>query len=118
MSGGAGYVLSIESLRRFVEEAVPNAGKCSGEAVTVEDREMGNSLIKKLVKIKIIKILGKCLANVNVVAGDSRDNGKGRFFAFQPTQHLFPDGKVDYHGYLVDNPLLDVCDCVCVTYLS
>lgn len=38
----------------------------------------------------LIICVGKCLKHVNVIAGDSRDNKKGRFFIFSPTSHLFP----------------------------
>lgn len=41
MSGGAGYVLSKEALRRFVEQAVPDKEKCSGGISGAEDLEMG-----------------------------------------------------------------------------
>lgn len=41
MSGGAGYVLSKEALRRFVKQAVPDKEKCSGGISGAEDLEMG-----------------------------------------------------------------------------
>lgn len=76
MSGGAGYVLSKEAVRRFVTSGIKdNTGVvCRKDNSGAEDVEMG-----------------KCMENLNVVAGDSRDAlGRGRFFPFVPEHHLMP----------------------------
>lgn len=75
MGGGPGYVLSREAVRRFVEIALPDKELCRAEYDGLEDIEVG-----------------KCLENVNVTAGDSRDSdGRGRFFPFTPRLHLNPE---------------------------
>lgn len=74
MSGGAGYVLSKEAVKRFVEDAIPSP-HCRQDADGAEDVEMG-----------------KCMEAVKVLAGDSRDAvGRGRFFPFVPEHHLIPN---------------------------
>ncbi|XP_065206592.1 glycoprotein-N-acetylgalactosamine 3-beta-galactosyltransferase 1-like isoform X2 [Planococcus citri] len=73
MSGGAGYVLSREAVRRFVVNALNESG-CRQDNGGAEDVEMGN-----------------CLEMAGVEAGDSRDHlGRGRFFPFVPQHHLIP----------------------------
>lgn len=113
MSGGSGYVLSREAVRRFVEEALPDKKKCRVDNTGAEDLEMGklNRLEFIVTNSTLICVYtGKCLENVNVIAGDSRDNKKGRFFIFEPSSHLFPqtwkpDGWYPMYAYY---PLHDV----------
>lgn len=77
MSGGAGYVLSKEALRRFINESLPDPKKCKEANVGNEDLEMG-----------------KCLEAVGVEAGDSRDNeGKDRFMPIFVSPVLTPGEK-------------------------
>lgn len=75
MSGGAGYILSREALRRFIETSLKNPSKCRGDAGGSEDLEMG-----------------KCMESAGVIAGDTRDElGRERFHPFIPEHHLIPD---------------------------
>ncbi|RWS21835.1 glycoprotein-N-acetylgalactosamine 3-beta-galactosyltransferase 1-like protein, partial [Leptotrombidium deliense] len=81
MSGGAGYVLSKEALRRLVEK-----GMSSGHPKDChEDHEEGAEDVG----------MGRCMESLSVKAGDSRDAlGRGRFFPFIPEHHVIP-GHVD-----------------------
>jgi glycoprotein-N-acetylgalactosamine 3-beta-galactosyltransferase len=75
MSGGAGYVLSKEALKRFVTKGLGElAGRgCRADGEGAEDAEMG-----------------LCLESLGVTAGDSRDeSGKFRFHPFEPSMHMF-----------------------------
>ena len=73
-SGGAGYVLSKEALRRFVETGLKDPELCRPDAGGAEDVE-----------------IGKCMENLGVEAGDSRDlEGRKRFFPLVPEDHLIP----------------------------
>ncbi|KAI1712584.1 fringe-like domain-containing protein [Ditylenchus destructor] len=61
MSGGAGYVLSREAVRRFVAQGLTNSSNCDPKDNGDEDGKMG-----------------ECLEKIGVKAGDSRDGeGKG-----------------------------------------
>jgi len=90
-SGGAGFVLSKEALQRFVEVALhKNDSSCKTNSdAGAEDVE-----------------LGKCMWNVGVRAGDSRDFlGQKRFFPFSPENVLigpYPDWYKSYLYYKED----------------
>ena len=74
----SGYVLSKNALDKFVNLALKGKGNgnCKFESDDgFEDVE-----------------LGLCLENVNIKAGDTRDEeGKGRFFPLSPELLLFPN---------------------------
>ena len=73
-SGGAGYVLSKEALKRFVETGLDDPDLCRQDDGGAEDVE-----------------IAKCMVKLGVEAGDSRDlEGKKRFFPFVPERHLIP----------------------------
>ncbi|KAH3716116.1 glycoprotein-N-acetylgalactosamine 3-beta-galactosyltransferase 1-like [Dreissena polymorpha] len=84
-SGGAGYVLSKESLRRFGAHG-NNASVCRQDG-GAEDAEFG-----------------RCMEKLGVKVGNSTDKlGRSRFHCFDPDTHLtgnYPDWyyKYDAHG--------------------
>lgn len=82
MSGGAGYVMSREAVRRFNEIALNDDYKCWNGTEGTEDVE-----------------IGKCLENVGVLAGDSRDDlNRARFLPFPPDgliRNLFGESWLD-----------------------
>ncbi|XP_017472978.1 PREDICTED: glycoprotein-N-acetylgalactosamine 3-beta-galactosyltransferase 1-like [Rhagoletis zephyria] len=95
MSGGAGYVLSKEAMRRFVQVAYPNKKLCRNRSGGAEDKEMG-----------------ACLQNVGVIAGDSRDEHKrGRFFPLGPQGHLIPNDKSHWYWRYIFYKTDDGLDC-------
>uniref|UniRef100_A0A6P4EGE3 Glycoprotein-N-acetylgalactosamine 3-beta-galactosyltransferase 1-like n=1 Tax=Drosophila rhopaloa TaxID=1041015 RepID=A0A6P4EGE3_DRORH len=105
MSGGAGYVLSREALRRFVVEGIPNPKMCLPGTVVNEDIE-----------------IGRCMEHLNVTAGDSRDEiGRGRMFPFVPEHHLIPakwDKNFWYWNYLFykTDDGLDCCSDLAISF--
>ncbi|KPP74964.1 glycoprotein-N-acetylgalactosamine 3-beta-galactosyltransferase 1-like [Scleropages formosus] len=81
MSGGAGYVLSKEALRRFVE------GFKSGSCTHFTDLEDVG--------------LGTCMENMKVEAGDSRDSEQRQtFHAFPPDRYIVRKPKSSLPWYL------------------
>ncbi|CAH1774641.1 unnamed protein product [Owenia fusiformis] len=82
MSGGGGYVLSHEALRRLAEKGLQDPEHCRKDG-GAEDVEMG-----------------KCMEYLGVAVGDSRDAmGRSRFHCFDISAHLegrYPDW---YHKY-------------------
>lgn len=92
MSGGASYVLSKEALRLFIEVGINNPDICYQGINQPEDVE-----------------LGRCMENLRVVAGDSRDaNGRDRFFPLSITYHLMEHNDRDtfwYYNYSYYPPI-------------
>lgn len=92
---GSGYVLSREAVRRFNEEALPDDYKCWNGTLGNEDVE-----------------IGKCLANVGVLAGDSRDAlARSRFLPFPVDgliRDLFGESWLDNATYYEIKKVCDV----------
>ncbi|XP_066440499.1 glycoprotein-N-acetylgalactosamine 3-beta-galactosyltransferase 1-like isoform X2 [Eleutherodactylus coqui] len=101
MSGGAGYVLSKESLKRFIEGF--STGVCTHRSA-VEDLELGD-----------------CMQKMGVIPGDTRDSEKREsFHPFTPDHHMtghFPVGSV-YNKYcfypIIEGP--QCCSDLAITY--
>ncbi|XP_013115382.2 glycoprotein-N-acetylgalactosamine 3-beta-galactosyltransferase 1 [Stomoxys calcitrans] len=83
MSGGAGYVLSKSALEQFATKAFNNNQVCNN---TYKEEDLQ---------------LGECLANIGVMAGDSRDaEGKERFIPLRP-RDIIPYSKSNWYPKLV-----------------
>lgn len=97
MSGGAGYVLSKEALRRFIEEGLSNASLCQPGNVGDEDVEMG-----------------RCLTNVGVRFGDTFDReGRYLFTPVYVNQMLIPGvmDEVNWYMQMMQKPSLQGLRC-------
>lgn len=90
MSGGAGYVLSKESLKKFGSEAYHNSVLCP-ETYRAEDVQ-----------------LGLCLQNIGVIAGDSRDEEGNERFLPLPIEYLIPEDKTWWYKNYSYYPPKDV----------
>lgn len=103
MSGGAGYVLSKEAVRRFVDKGL-SENICRKDEGGAEDVEMGH-----------------CMEKLGVTAGDSRDSkGRGRFFPFVPEHHLIPNhiGKDNWYWSYIYYPSEEGMNCCSDTAIS
>ncbi|ODM86823.1 Glycoprotein-N-acetylgalactosamine 3-beta-galactosyltransferase 1 [Orchesella cincta] len=86
MSGGAGYVLSKEAVRRLARETSQEGNICD------------NNLIEYKGWIPEDVMLGKCLESLKVPAGDSRDEeGRHRFLALPPDMQFGPNPMVHWY---------------------
>ncbi|XP_022228341.2 glycoprotein-N-acetylgalactosamine 3-beta-galactosyltransferase 1 isoform X2 [Drosophila obscura] len=97
MFDGSGIVLSAASLKRFVLEALINENLCSSQN---RGREAAEEL-------------GRCLSNVNVIAGDSRDEWrKHRFLPFEVDIHLggHMNDSIELHKYFLERSYYPVID--------
>ncbi|XP_043647508.1 glycoprotein-N-acetylgalactosamine 3-beta-galactosyltransferase 1 isoform X1 [Drosophila teissieri] len=97
MLEGSGIVFSGAALKRFALAALTNESICSSE-------ERGNTFTEEL---------GRCLTNVNVIAGDSRDELQGhRFLPFDADLHLGStfNQSLEQHKYFLDRSYYPVID--------
>ncbi|XP_002030635.2 glycoprotein-N-acetylgalactosamine 3-beta-galactosyltransferase 1 [Drosophila sechellia] len=97
MLEGSGIVFSAAALKRFALMALTNESICSSET-------KGNDFTKEL---------GRCLTNVNVIAGDSRDEFQGhRFLPFEADLHLGSamNESLEHHKYFLDHSYYPVKD--------
>ncbi|XP_036327423.1 glycoprotein-N-acetylgalactosamine 3-beta-galactosyltransferase 1-like [Rhagoletis pomonella] len=86
-----GYVLSREALYRLVTDSFTNSSLCYLQDSPDDDLE-----------------LGRCLRNVGVVAGDSRDAmGRQRFMPFPPEEYLV-DLKPDKQEWFVNRSYYEI----------
>ncbi|CAD5232087.1 unnamed protein product [Bursaphelenchus xylophilus] len=100
MSGGAGYILSHEALRRFVEDGLSDPKKCKAADTGDEDVEVG-----------------RCLGKLGVILGDSRDaSGRHRMLPMAPEIHFgsenkgkIPDWFENYTRYPIYNEKGECC---------
>lgn len=103
MSGGAGYVLSQEAVRRLVEKGLRSA-RCNEKQTGAEDYEMG-----------------VCLAYSGVTAGDSRDSwGRHRFLPLS-LEHLMIPGRLTKDFWLftyLQYKLIKVPDGIAYCYVN
>ncbi|XP_063609441.1 glycoprotein-N-acetylgalactosamine 3-beta-galactosyltransferase 1-like [Penaeus indicus] len=92
---GEGYVMGRESVRRFIEQALPNTAICNpiGKA---EDVKLGN-----------------CLQRVGIKFGDTRDHiGQGRFWQHHPISIIKETKLVESYQHY---PVLELGEC-CVVW--
>ena len=105
-SGGAGFVLSKETLRRFTQIGLKKSSLCREDDGGDEDVNMGEENKEHVFKTYILLLQGACMKRLNVTQGDSRDEKqRKRFFPFLPQDHLIPSMqprygcKKMYHAY-------------------
>ncbi|XP_066280709.1 glycoprotein-N-acetylgalactosamine 3-beta-galactosyltransferase 1-like [Branchiostoma lanceolatum] len=83
MSGGAGYVLSKEAVRRLVTQGMDDPRKCRLRSKAPEDLE-----------------IGRCLEKAGVMAGDSRDEeGRQTFHCLSLQDHVLGNLPEWLHRY-------------------
>ncbi|KAK4317482.1 hypothetical protein Pmani_011481 [Petrolisthes manimaculis] len=87
MSGGGGYVLSSEALRKFVTDALTLTDQTH---CATNDTRGAEDLL-----------LGECLESVGVSAGDSLDEmGRSRFFSHSPLSLFYKQPLINrFHWY-------------------